>query len=72
MEVKKKRRRFDLQTMKGHAEKLGGKCLSDKYVNSTFRLLFTCKNGHRFRATPLEVMGKKSGGGKWCPDCRGF
>jgi hypothetical protein len=55
--------------MQDHAEKLGGKCISEKYVNSTFRLMFECKNGHRFRATPLEVMGKKSKPGSWCPKC---
>lgn len=69
MGEKKKKRSFDLQTMQDHARKLEGKCLSQKYVNSTFRLLFECKVGHRFRATPLEVMGKKSRPGTWCPRC---
>lgn len=69
MTEKKKRRSFDLPMMQEHAEKLGGKCLSDHYVNSTFRLLFICKEGHKFRSTPLEVMGKKSRPGVWCPKC---
>ncbi|MCF8058428.1 MAG: hypothetical protein K9K67_03975 [Bacteriovoracaceae bacterium] len=69
METPKKKRTFDLNMLKEHAEKLGGKCLSEKYVNSTFNLLFVCKEGHKFRLTPLEVMGKKSGVGKWCPKC---
>ena len=69
MNEKRKRRSFDLKMMQDHAEKLGGKCISEKYFNSTYRLMFECKNGHRFRATPLEVMGKKSKPGIWCPKC---
>lgn len=66
---KPKRRTFDLETLKEHALKMGGKCLSEKYINSTYKLLFVCKEGHKWRATPLEIMGKKSGVGSWCPKC---
>ena len=48
----------------------GGKCLSTKYINSTYKLLFICKEGHKWRATPLEIMGKKNGPGSWCPKCK--
>jgi hypothetical protein len=65
----KNRRSFNLEIMKEHAEKLGGKCLSEKYINSTYKLLFACKIGHKWRATALEVMGKKNRPGSWCPDC---
>ena len=63
------RRSFNLQTMQEHAEKLGGKCLSEKYMNSTYKLLFTCKEGHMWRARPLDIMGKKNRPGTWCPQC---
>ncbi|MBT3583655.1 MAG: hypothetical protein HN509_02005 [Halobacteriovoraceae bacterium] len=66
----KKRRSFDLNIMQEHAAKLGGKCLSVEYKNSTYRLLFECEKGHKWRATPLEIMGKKSKTGSWCPQCK--
>ncbi len=69
MPEKQKRRSFNLEILKEHASKLGGKCLSDKYINSTYRLLFICKDGHKWRATPLEIMGKKNIVGKWCLKC---
>jgi hypothetical protein len=69
--MEKKRRSFDLKTMQEHAEKLGGKCLAKEYRNSTYKLLFECSKGHKWRATPLEIMGKKSSAGKWCPTCEG-
>ena len=63
------RRSFNLEILQKHAEKMGGKCLAGKYINSTYKLLFICKEGHKWRATPLEIMGKKSEAGRWCPKC---
>ena len=65
----KKRRSFTLKDMLEHAESKGGKCLAKEYKNSTYRLLFECSCGHKWRATPLEIMGKKSQPGAWCPKC---
>lgn len=65
----KKRRNFDLEMMQNHALEKGGRCLSGTYINSTFKLLFICQQGHKWRATPLEIMGKKSQSPKWCPKC---
>tara|TARA_R110002072_G_scaffold534_6_gene4052 strand:+ start:226373 stop:226588 length:216 start_codon:yes stop_codon:yes gene_type:complete len=67
--MKKERRSFDLNMMQEHAQKLGGKCHAHEYKNSTYRLLFECSEGHKWRATPLEIMGKKNSVGKWCPEC---
>ncbi|MBF0297822.1 MAG: hypothetical protein HQK51_03835 [Oligoflexia bacterium] len=67
--MEKKRRSFNLQDMIDHAKKMDGKCLSDKYANSTFKLLWECKYGHKWRATPLQIMGKKNALGSWCPKC---
>lgn len=69
MDEPRKRRSFDLEMVKNKASELEGKCLSEKYINSTYRLLFECKEGHKFKLTPLEIMGKKSKPGKWCPKC---
>ncbi len=67
---KSKKRSFNLQVMKEHAEKLGGQCLSEQYINSTYKLLFVCRHGHKWRARPLDVIGKKSATGTWCPECK--
>lgn len=63
------RRSFDLETLSEFAELKGGKLLSKEYKNSTTYLLWECKSGHRWKATALEVMGKKSTSGSWCPRC---
>lgn len=66
---KPERRSFNLEQMQQHAEELGGKCMADKYTNSTYKMLFKCKDGHKWRASALQIMGKKSGVGSWCPKC---
>jgi hypothetical protein len=43
-----------------------GKCLSDTYVDNKTRLLWECKEGHRWKATPGNI-----GMGQWCPQCYG-
>ena len=63
----KKKRSFDLKIMQDHAISKGGKCLAKEYQNSTYRLLFECSCGHKWKATPLEIMGKKNKPGSWCP-----
>ncbi len=70
-DASKKRRSFDLKDMQEHAASKGGKCLATEYKNSTYRLLFECKCSHKWRATPLEIMGKKNKPGIWCPKCEG-
>lgn len=66
----RKRRSFTFDDVKEHAASLGGKCLSKKYVNSTYKMLFECKEVHRWKASPLEIFGKKSRPGAWCPKCK--
>ena len=67
--LSKARRTFDLESLGEFAELKGGKLLSTEYQNSTTYLLWECKAGHRWKATALEVMGKKSTTGSWCPRC---
>jgi len=42
----------------------GGRCLSDEYINAKTHLLWRCKEGHEWKATPSNIER-----GKWCPKC---
>ncbi|MDN4605893.1 hypothetical protein [Sporosarcina highlanderae] len=44
----------------------GGKCLSEKYVNSQTKLEWECSEGHRWEAVPAKVRY-----GQWCRQCSG-
>ena len=43
----------------------GGKCLATAYENARTSLQWSCKAGHRWRASLDNVVGK----GSWCPEC---
>ena len=47
------------------AEVRGGHCLSDHYVNGKTHLEWECAKGHRWRATPDNVILRSS----WCSIC---
>lgn len=47
------------------AEKKGGRCLSDTFINIRTPLKWVCARGHEWDATPLTI---KNGG--WCPICK--
>ena len=57
-------RHITIEDMRIIATKRGGKCLSDKYINSTTKLLWECSVGHKWTAMPLNVKR-----GSWCPHC---
>ncbi|HKR05552.1 MAG TPA: zinc-ribbon domain-containing protein [Bacteroidia bacterium] len=61
------RRKFELKKMKAIAEKRGGKCLSDKYINKCTKLTWQCSKGHSWKATPGNVDTNHS----WCMICSG-
>jgi hypothetical protein len=44
-----------------------GKCLSTDYRNIKQKLLWECKEGHQWYATPFSIKTRKS----WCPVCAG-
>jgi hypothetical protein len=67
--TERKRRSFTLEDLQQHAASLGGKCLSKKYVNSTYKMLFECKEEHRWKASALMIFGKKNSKGSWCHKC---
>ncbi|MBL0340859.1 MAG: hypothetical protein IPP71_08000 [Bacteroidetes bacterium] len=48
------------------AEKNGGTILSKKYIGSTYKLKWQCKEGHVFSTTPMVVHLRNV----WCPDCK--
>ena len=58
------RKRLTLEEMKRLAERRGGKCLSERYVNSETKLTWQCGQGHQWEAAPGLVKG-----GRWCPYC---
>ncbi len=53
-----------LSTVIQSAKKLGGNCLSAKYINSHSNLLFVCKSGHKFMARQSHVKA-----GHRCSTC---
>jgi hypothetical protein len=48
------------------AEERGGRLLSLKYINSSAPLLWECKNGHQWEASPSSIKNAKT----WCRVCR--
>jgi len=59
-------RSLTIEEMHQIAENLGGKCISEKYINIDTKLLWECEKGHQWWAIPWTV--KK---GHWCPICAG-
>ena len=53
-----------IEAMQEIAAKNGGRCLSEKYVNSTTKLKWECREGHTWEATSNEIKQ-----GQWCPEC---
>jgi len=58
--------RLTIEDMQEIAEKRKGKCLSNTYVDANTKLLWQCRNGHTWEATPGHVKN-----GTWCPICGG-
>ena len=58
-------KKLDIMEMQILAEANGGKCLSTEYKNSKTKLLWQCRNGHQWLASPFCVKHDKT----WCPIC---
>jgi REP element-mobilizing transposase RayT len=56
--------KMTLDEMRKIAEERGGKCLSDGYINRKNKLLWECREGHRWEAQPGVIKF-----GQWCPEC---
>jgi hypothetical protein len=59
-------KKLTLKDMQAIAKKQKGKCLSQKYINIYTKLLWECKKGHQWEATPNNIKR-----GTWCPECAG-
>ena len=55
-----------IDNMKNAAKEYGGECLSKKYSGYTRKLLWECKNKHKWNATPWAVIRNK----EWCDTCK--
>ena len=58
-------RKIGLARLQAHAASLGGRCLAKSYKNCFTKLLWECPEGHRWKATPDNVINGKT----WCPTC---
>ncbi len=56
-----------LKEMQKIAEERGGKCLSERYINNSTKLLWQCAEEHQWKAVPSSIKQQKS----WCPICAG-
>lgn len=57
-------RKSTLSEMRRIATRRGGRCLSQRYLDSRTPLYWSCKRGHRWKAMPTNVSK-----GSWCPEC---
>lgn len=55
-----------LQEMQETAKKLGGNCLSSKYLGARTKHLWGCKEGHEWESVYQSIKR-----GHWCPYCSG-
>ena len=60
------RKKITIEEMQNIAHNRGGKCLSTKYVNSSTKLRWQCKEGHEWEAKSSVIKR-----GSWCPHCSG-
>ena len=59
--------KLTIDEMREIAEKHGGKCLSDSYINSKTKLFWQCAKGHQWEAIPSSIKR-----GQWCSKCAGI
>jgi hypothetical protein len=55
-----------IEEMEELAEEHGGKCLSKEYTNCQTKLIWQCKEGHKWQTRPSSIKQ-----GSWCPFCVG-
>jgi hypothetical protein len=57
-------KQYTIEVFRDIAKKKGGECLSEKYIRIQSKLLFKCKEGHIWNATPSHILN-----GTWCKKC---
>lgn len=60
-------RHHSLDELQTQAKKLGGDCLSEKYLGVDKKHLFKCEQGHKWETIAYNIFKNKS----WCPICAG-
>jgi len=58
------KKRYTLERMQALAASRGGRCLSERYINTKTHLMWECARGHAWKAIPHSVLN-----GSWCPQC---
>jgi hypothetical protein len=56
-----------LNELRAIAKQRCGKCLSNIYIDNSTALMWECKEGHQWEATPSSIRNQ----GSWCPTCGG-
>jgi len=59
-------KKYSIKDMKELAQKRGGKCVSEKYINAITKLKWQCSREHIWEAIPISIIR-----GSWCPECSG-
>ena len=57
--------RYTIEDMQKLAKSHGGYCLSEKYINNSTKLKWSCSVGHEWEAVPQSIKVQ----GTWCPVC---
>jgi len=57
-------RKFSIEDCHASAKLKGGKCLSKEYVNFSTKILWECKEGHKWEAAYKQIKR-----GNWCRKC---
>lgn len=55
-----------MKEMRALANRKGGDCLSNEYINNNTHLSWQCNKGHVWQAVPGSIQQ-----GSWCPKCAG-
>jgi hypothetical protein len=59
-------KKLTIDQIQAAAKKLGGECLTKRYVNSANRIWLRCKNNHTWSSTGARLRR-----GAWCSSCAG-
>ena len=60
-------KKLTIQDATTEAKSRGGKCLSNKYIDTRTPLLWECSKGHVWK----QKLSRIRNGGNWCPECGG-
>ncbi len=58
----------NIKEMQRLAKQKGGRCISERYVNSHTKLRWKCADGHTWEARPTSIKNANT----WCPRCVRF